>query len=272
MMTIREWLHLRKMDMKYLVNSLEVKMLGLDKKSNEILLSVKNRYEGKRCFILGNGPSLSSDDLDMLKDEITFATNRIYKIFDKTEWRPSYYVMFDEGVGMAEGVIDNVSRLDCIKFVREQGYFVYKSIRGDVCFIHSRYSRRYLDHPCFSDNLIEGIYAIATVTYMAIQIARWMGFDEIYLLGMDNKYAYSKLRDGSIVKNEGVISYFSDRECSIPDPSTAAATWEMDVAYEYAEKYSRKHGFRIYNATRGGFLDKFERVDLDEALSGNNYE
>ena len=59
------------------------------------------------------------------------------------------------------------------------------------------------------------------------------------------------MRDGTIVRNEGVASYFSDNRLTPPDPSTASATWELDAAYEYADKYSREHGFRIYNATRG---------------------
>ncbi len=42
----------------------------------------------------------------------------------------------------------------------------------------------------------------------------------------------------------------------------------MEVAYEYAEKYSREHGFRIYNATRGGYLEVFERVNLNDVLNG----
>lgn len=266
-MKIREMVHWRKMDLKYLLNSCQVRGKGLSKHSKDILQSVKGKYEGQRCFVLGNGPSLITEDLDKLKGEITFASNRIYKIFDETEWRPTYFVMFDEGVGLSKGVAENISKIDCIKFVREQGYFAYKDIAGEVCFIHSRYSRKYLDNPQFSEDLAHYIYSISTVTYTAIQIARWMGFNEIYLLGMDNKYAYSRLRDGTIVRNEGVASYFSDHGQALPNPSTAAATWEMDVVYEYAEKYSRGHGFRIYNATRGGFLEKFERVNLDEVLT-----
>ena len=51
-----------------------------------------------------------------------------------------------------------------------------------------------------------------------------------------------------------------------PDPNVVASIWRMDIVYEYAEKYSREHGFRIFNATRGGFLEKFERVNLDDVL------
>ena len=93
-----------------------------------------------------------------------------------------------------------------------------------------------------------------------------MGFKEIYLLGMDNRYAYSRLRNGTIVKNEGVVNYFGENGIVLPEPNSAVSTWEMDVAYEYAEMYSRNNGFRIYNATRGEFLDKFDRVSFDEII------
>ena len=254
-------------EIKYVIGSFLVHSKGLNKQSNECLNALKGKYKGRRCFVLGNGPSLTASDLDMLKGEITFASNAIYKIFSETSWRPTYYAIFDEGVGAREGMLENASKLDCIKFFREQGYLVYRKAAGKNCYIHTWHSRKYLDDPHFSENLTSGLYTIATVTYSMIQIARWMGFDEIYLLGMDNKYKFSQLRDGTVVRNEGVCNYFGEEAKEEPLPATAPATWENDAAYEYAEKYSREHGFRIYNATRGGFLEKFERVDLDEVLS-----
>lgn len=256
-----------KQKIEYVIGALLVQAKGLKKESDDILMYLKDKYKGQRCFVIGNGPSLRPEDLDLLKDEVTFASNGIYKIFDSTDWRPTFYTIFDEGVGKRQEVIENASKLSSIKFFRQEGYLTYRKISGNKCFIRSWHSRKYLDYPKFSENLTEGLYSIATVTYCMIQIARWMGFEEIYILGADNRYAYSRLRDGSIVKNEGVASYFSEMGEKLPDPLTAASTWEMDVAYEYAEKYSREHGFRIYNATRGGFLEKFERVNLDEILS-----
>lgn len=59
------------------------------------LKTLKGIHAGKRCFIIGNGPSLCAEDLDKLKDEYTFAANRIYEIFYLTEWRPTYYFVVD---------------------------------------------------------------------------------------------------------------------------------------------------------------------------------
>ena len=62
------------------------------------LSQFRNIHSGKRCFLIGNGPSLRASDLDTLHraGEITFAFNRIYNIFDQTEWRPTYYISQDE--------------------------------------------------------------------------------------------------------------------------------------------------------------------------------
>ena len=51
------------------------------------LQKLKNIHKGERCFIVANGPSLTSGDLNMLYNnkEITFGMNRIYKFFEKTQ-------------------------------------------------------------------------------------------------------------------------------------------------------------------------------------------
>ena len=59
------------------------------------LVKYKNKYNGERCFIIGNGPSLTVHDLEKLESEYTFATNRIYHVYAKTDWRPSFYCIQD---------------------------------------------------------------------------------------------------------------------------------------------------------------------------------
>lgn len=249
----------------YVLSLLYLVLSGKQKKYNNYLKSIKDKYKGQRCFVIGNGPSLTKEDLDKLSCEITFASNRIYKIFSETDWRPTYYMMFDEGVAASDGVIDGVNSFECeMKFFRQQGYYVCRKVKSPSCFIHSWWSRKSLDNPQFSEDLSKGIYAIATVTYTMIELARHMGFSEIYLIGVDHKYANERKKDGTIVKNEGVKTYFGNHGKKASQ--SIAASWEMEIAYNYAEKYSRENGFRIYNATRGGYLEAFERVDLDEVL------
>lgn len=90
-----------------------------------------------------------------------------------------------------------------------------------------------------------------------------MGFTEIYLIGVDNKYANERKKDGSVVNNS-MKSYFGKDYAN--ESAVVASTWEMDEVYKFVEKYSRENGFRIFNATRGGYLETFERVSLDDIL------
>jgi hypothetical protein len=93
-----------------------------------------------------------------------------------------------------------------------------------------------------------------------IQLLAYMGIHEIYIIGCDNSYAREIKKDGSI-QTHNVASYFKGSNAK--DMANAAATWEMNIAYEYARKYADSHNIKIFNATRGGHLEAFERVDFD---------
>ena len=259
----------QKSNIKIILSDILTLLNGSYFKTVKYLKSVKDIHKGERCFIVGNGPSLTPEDLEQLKNEITFASNRIYSIFPSTTWRPTYYAAFDGRVASAEGVAENINSIECeMKFVRRQGYYkAFKPIKKPVCFVKTYYSRKYLDNPQFSTNAAKGIYTIGSVTYAMLQLAVHMGFNEIYLIGMDNRYAYSILRDGTVVENKNVTSHFAADTKQKKHP---VATWEMDVGFEYAEKFSKENGFRIYNVTRGGFLETFERKDLDSVLNIKN--
>ena len=247
---------------RYFLNYFQTLFNGEAKKSKKILEELKDSHKGERCFVIGNGPSLTPQDLDKLKNEYTFASNRIYNIFPKTEWRPTYFAVFDGSVAATKGVIDGINTIPCeMKFVRREGYHIYRKINGPLCYVHTRFSRKYLDAPRFSTDASMCVYTIAAVTYTMFQLAVHMGFSEIYLIGMDNRYAFTVNRDGTVVENKNVTSHFEgDIEKAM---KTAVSTWEMDAAYEYAKEFSQENGFKIYNATRGGYLETFERVDFD---------
>lgn len=216
-----------------------------------------NIYQGKRCFVIGNGPSLRKCDLDMLheKQEICFGVNSIYRVFEMTEWRPDYYVMVDfqlfpngdvkdEYIGDADvfmPVYYNMAGYQYPKRVQ-----LFNQINGTI---------KEKKKAEFSNDITRQIYSGTNVIYNALQIAAYMGFAEIYLLGIDFSYS----RQGQ--------KYFYEKKKE--EAKKLAADFykkEVLLAFEGAEEYSRQHGFRIYNATRGGELEVFERVDLDKLL------
>lgn len=230
--------------------------------------SYKNKYYGESCFVIGNGPSLSAEDLNLLSENriITFAANRIYNIYSRTDWRPDFISISDDGLSKDRRHIHhmNFSYTQCC-FARNQFLWRLRKITSPKCFLKTDYYRMLLESPKFSSELDNIIYDIATVTYYNLQLAAYMGFKKIYLLGCDNSYSLDRKADGTIVKNGSDVDYFC-ADSSPQVPVVVAATYEMDIAYHYAQQYSETHGFCIYNATRGGKLELFRRVDFEKAV------
>jgi len=55
-----------------------------------------NKHKGERCFILGNAPNLIDEDLNLLKDETIFITNRGYKAREHGLTHYNYHVVVDQ--------------------------------------------------------------------------------------------------------------------------------------------------------------------------------
>jgi uncharacterized Rossmann fold enzyme len=95
-------------------------------KYSKKLKSFKDIHKGKRCFIIGNGPSLKMEDLDKLKNEYTFAANKIYLAFEETDWRPTYYCIQDLKLFLRdfESIIQKVEAK--VKFIAGNGVILKK--------------------------------------------------------------------------------------------------------------------------------------------------
>lgn len=216
-----------------------------------------NRYAGKRCFIVGNGPSLSVEDLEKIKGEVSFGTHRIYHIFDKTQWRPNYYCAQDAKLINSDS--GKMSEIDIEpKIIAILPFQKYKKIKG-ATYIKLNAEKFYPQLPKFSSDICDGIYEGYTVTYMSLQVAIYMGFSEIYLLGIDHNYSVEMNPDGSIKMTEGIKEHFSNDDTCTNVPQT----YKSSLAYCAARKYADQHNVKIFNATRGGKLEAFERVDFD---------
>ncbi len=239
----------------------------LDKNADE-LKKLKGKYTGKRCFIIGNGPSLTTNDLDKLKNEITFGSNRIFTIYGKTEWRPTFYANQDQVVleKMLDELSDTISQSE-LGFISAHNYSLCAEkvkYLDNVLWLAKRFCSPKNNKYAFSDDVSKEVIEGLTITYTCMQIAAYMGFSEIYLLGIDHNYPIEIDDDGNIIKNDdSVKAYFGDAMVSMSDINLPKVV-EMTRAYISAEKHSRANGYRIYNATRGGKLEVFERVDFDK--------
>lgn len=226
--------------------------------SNPSLLEMRNKHSNKKCVIVATGPSLTIHDLDILasKNIITFSMNTVYKCFQKTEWRPDYYVLADNECIRIYG--EEICNSDLnVKFITNDfisGIDDSKSKTYKLNMIHDLPKEGLLR---FSGDISRNVYCMqggGSVVYICLQVAIYMGFSEIYLLGADCNYDY----DG---KHHFIDNYYNEDD----DYKKRQFNYKgVFLEYQSAKYYAEQHGVRIYNATRGGKLEIFERVNFEQ--------
>lgn len=232
------------------------------------LARMKDRYKGRRCFLIGNGPSLRAEDLTKLakNGEICFAFNRIYNIFDQTAWRPDYYVSQDEK--MLAGCVDVVDKTELgIKLVpiNLKWYHGIRLSKADWFYMKSPREENGMPLQ-FSDNPAKCVYNATTGMYTAAQFAVFMGFSEIYLIGVDHHFHISQNNNGEIVVDDTVKDYFTEKYNQDKEKLYIPNTERSTLTYVAMKEQCEKRGVHVFNATRGGKLEVFERVDFDALM------
>lgn len=225
------------------------------------LKSLCQKYTGQRCFIIGNGPSLRPEDLDKLKNEYTFAFNRIYYIFDRTDWRPTFYCTQDSKIAKvsAEEIRKKIKTPYLFSPINLKWYEDV-DLNSDYFFSPDQVEG---SAPVFSENVPHKIGVGNTVAYTAMQIAVYMGFSEIYLLGVDHCFQTYQDKDGNIVTDASAKDYFTEKYNQDKDQLFIPRLDISTLSYMVAQEYAQNHPVTIYNATRGGKLEVFPRVDFD---------
>ena len=240
----------------------------------ELLKTFQNKYKGKRCFIVGNGPSLNKCDLSLLENEYTFGVNGIFYKTEEMGFKPTFYMVEDHHV-----IDDNLEKINeySPKFKFFPSLYKEKIRNTDNTYFFSadlgfyRESHPYYCVPRFSRDFSEVSYVGQSVTYMNMQLAYYLGFTEVYLIGMDFLYQIRETdeeRGATLISNEDDINHFHPdyfgKGKKWHDPKVERVGWN----YEYAKEQFEKDGRKIYNATIGGKLEIFERRGYDSLLRG----
>jgi hypothetical protein len=235
------------------------------------LSSLKNIHKGERCFIIGNGPSLNKLDLSKIKSEFSFGVNAIYLNYEKMQFHPTYYIVEDNLVAEDRAEEINNYKGPKLKFF---GNYFRKTLKTDEKTIFINLLRNYRDNknfPLFSNNGIRNFGVGGSVTYVCLQMAFYMGFKEVYMIGFDHNYKIPKSviisnKTGTgfdITSTEDDVNHFSKdyfgKGYRWHDPNVE----RMEVGFRKADEVYKKNGRKVYNATFGGNLNVFERVDYD---------
>lgn len=252
-------------NLNYFYHLLFFYLFGTAARNKKKVEELKDKYAGKRCFVICNGPSLRPEDLTKIHEhgDISIAMNMIARIYDKTPWRPTLLSATDDCVfdplnrELVENCECGIKLYDCKRYMRSL------KAKGNIVYMQFNESRKLLDNPEFDVDITKPLPSIGTSAYSMIELAGYLGCKEVYMLGCDMSYAINLNRDGSITYNDSGQNHFYAKDKDQMTHVKPAPTWELQTAFDAAEKLSRKFGMKIYNATRGGKLESFERVDFD---------
>jgi hypothetical protein len=221
------------------------------------LAALKDIHNGKRAFIIGNGPSLKQTDTRKLKDEITFGMNRIYIAFPDWGFTTTYLCVTNDLV--VEQFVDDFTALPIPKFIawRSHRHFNAESpITKLPTFIYTSYTG-----PRFAGDVRGRVWEGATVTNLALQLAFHMGIEKAILIGVDHNFASRG------EANRTVVSEGDDPNHFMPNYFGRGVRWQLpdldtsEIGYVLAREAYRKAGREIIDATVGGKLAVFPKVE-----------
>lgn len=225
----------------------------------------RDSLAGRRAWVIGNGPSIADTDLTPLADEVTIGTNSIFLNRDAMGFDVTHYVVEDYLV--AEDRADDIARIE--NSTKWFGNYLKYTLPGDDRTLWMNVSVDYRespDWPWFSRDLSRIAYVGGTVTYLCIQLAYYLGAGEVVLVGVDHSYVVD---DDEPVEGNTITSTQDDVNHFHPDYFGAGKRWHlprvdrMERAYIRARKVFEEDGRRVLNATKGGRLEVFPRVDYD---------
>lgn len=231
--------------------------------NEKALLALRDSYLGERCFVIGNGPSLTWADLEMLRNEFTFASNKIYLSFDFTRFRPSFYTVIDSYV--FDNNREEIDQVQSMKLF--PSYFEEKMGGEGAIFFRSAGKNLggFGDEPVFGKKFYGGY----SVVFAQLQLAWYMGFRKFYLLGMDHTWHLptnqESMQDGyyRVLVGGNEVNHFHQDYRKPGEKWTLPQPKEQEIAYRYAKDFIEDNGGIIKNATRGGKLEIFDRVVFD---------
>jgi hypothetical protein len=226
------------------------------------LSALRNQFLGRRAFVIGNGPSLAKTDLSLLKGELSFGSNGLFLLDQTYRFRPTVYGVEDRL--FAEDRAGDINAYDST--IKLFPWDQWERLHGHA---YLPLIRQYSPYPQFSADISSAVYSGWTVTYVLLQLALYMGVRQVILLGVDGTYPVVRHDEKSIVVSLGedanhfASDYFGPgKRFHKPQPE------RVRISYEHAKECFRLAGGEIWNATSGGALDVFPRVDLREVLNG----
>jgi hypothetical protein len=230
--------------------------MGFSRKNRDGLKLFRNIHKGKRCFVVANGPSLNKIDFDLLKNEYTIGMNRIYLMEKINGFIPNYLAVIDGEIQLKQFASEyNALKIPCFY---NWDYRKHLNRKKNQFYLKGKFSQAF-SKDIVNDPVGNGL----SVTYSCVQLAFYMGFEEVYLIGKDHyfktqKHAHVRIKSDGTELNHFTSGYYN------PGQDWVAPDYRgEESAYALARAAFESSGRVIKDATIDGKLDVFEKIDFN---------
>ena len=232
---------------------------ALASRNRELLEHYRNIHREKRCVIMANGPSLAGMDLSCLQNVHTFSMNRAYLLYEQWGFTPSYFVCINELV--IDQFAEDIAKLSLPKFLNYNRRQLFADTGNDDSQMYLRLGLNLNDR--FSGEVTSAISSGGTVTFACLQLAYFMGFGEVLLIGLDHNFI-----EKGVPNTTEVRSSEKDESHCHPDYFPKGIKWQLpdlyrsELAYALARQAFEADGRKVLDATVGGKCDVFPKVNF----------
>jgi hypothetical protein len=219
------------------------------------LIGLKDSHKGQRCFIIGNGPSLRNTDLSKLRNEFTIGMNRFYLAYPDLGFQTTYYLSINNLV--IEQCATDIQALKIPRFIAWRSH-KYLQPDQNLFFLYTSYTGMK-----FARNISSRLWEGATVTYTALQVAYYLGFQTVILIGVDHSFSTQGKPNTTVISQGDDPNHFSPAyfgkgfRWQLPDLQTS------EISYTLARETYKKAGRQVLDATVDGKLTVFPKIKYE---------
>jgi hypothetical protein len=195
------------------------------------IIEFKNRHKEKNLFILASGPSLKELDLSGLSRRITMGLNRSFMVYPE----PYYHCVFDHR--LFELYPDELKKCRVLFTLEDRPWGLPLNLLGSKGF---------------SWDLEEGIYSGYTISFFALQLAVYMGFERVFFLGLDLDF---KEKD----------THFFGYDYHSKDHKTTEFP-KMLESFQSIAPTLKERGIQVYNCSPVSKLGVFPHMSFEDAM------
>jgi len=219
-----------------------------------------------KCFVIGNGRSLNETPLDYIIGTPSVACNRIARIYPRTEWRPSYFVVATVNVRLVPWYIDIMKTI----YIGIPSYVwsllkTFIPPRDNITYMECHQTGTLTDTPSdgwWHDDIEHAITHWGGSGTAMLQIACGLGFDEIYLLGFDANW---KLGIEGTDLNHFDQDYGEGSGFERPE-KIRMWNYQAKMSHDWIRKVTEQRGIKIYNATPNSGIKAYPMVNFEDIL------